>query len=139
MLPRRWLAGILQRHEKAGPRLAVHSTADVTLAGRILGQQNSTRTESTNGAITDLDINRAGQVDHELAPRSIVKIQRVVTVYLSKNDPFTLPERRYPAHGTTMFEFDVQILEVRGAIISGINAYYLHRLKVLQHSGSLQK
>ncbi len=93
----------------------------MTLTGGVFSKQNATGTNATNAAITYFYIHRTRQVDDKLAPRRSMKIQCVVAAYFSENDALAMPEIGYAAYRALIVQRDIQILKVRGTVISGIN------------------
>src|SRR5437762_7710873 len=71
--------GVVEVDEQARARLAVHVATDVTLTGRVLGQQDRTGPEHPLGAVAHLDLHGTSQIHDELPSRRGVEVELVLT------------------------------------------------------------
>ena len=53
-------------------------------------------------------------------------VERVVAVDLAENDALAPPELRDPSHAALILELDLEILEVRRAVVSRVDPHDLH-------------
>ena len=112
--------------EQAGPGLTGHVAADMALPSGVFSQQDRARPEHAPCSTANLDLDRAGEVHHELSARSHVEIEQLVAAHFTELNSSARPRFRDLAARSEVFEFDVHVLEMGLSVGTGEDAHDIH-------------
>ena len=132
--------GLLGQGDKYLAAWCLDATADVSLAGGVIGQEDLARTELTGGSVAYLDLDDTFEVDDELAPWGAVK---VVYVCIHVDRRFA-EERSRCGDGVgdsadravALMHRYVEIFEMGLSVFAGVDTSDLHELSLASCGGA---
>src|SRR5262249_8912128 len=116
----------LQSDEDAVPQLAVERLRQMSLAVRVLDQQDFAGADAARFAVARGDLDARVQIDDVLAARRRMPVQVVVGLHLAEDDAGGRHPLGEPARPGRLGVLDLDVLEVRFTVLVRIKTMDLH-------------
>ena len=110
-------ARLLERDEDAVPQLAVDRLRQMSLAVRVLDQDDFAGADAPRLAVAGGDLNARVEVDDVLPARRRMPVEIVVGLDLAEDDPGGREPLREPAGAGRLGVLDLDVPEVRFAVL----------------------
>src|SRR4029453_2395308 len=116
----------LDGHEDAVAQLAVDRLGQVPLPPRVLDQQDLPGSDAPRLPVAGRDLHAGVEVDDVLSTRRGVPVQIVVGLDLAEDDPAGRQARGQASGPARLDVRDLDVLEVRFALLVDVKPVYLH-------------